>query len=176
MNLELIKAMTNGELRELFMESSDPQIYIPKGLTHTQSLEVMYATATEIATRNNKPIVPITLDRNSLLVQTGIVKMPEPLVYKGHSKKRRFSHKYFLVVDGKEHLMSRTLFHKEIEKLIGSEEWNRRRYNKHGYHPIVNFANRQQDLKSKDAKFTWQYKGHTIIARCHAEPLKGDPI
>ncbi len=174
MNLEIIKQMASAELKELMLETTDPSIYIPKGLSHDGAREVLQATVTEIANRNNKLVVPITLDRNSLLVKTGLVTMPEPVVYKGHAKPRRFSHRYFICVDGADHEVRRKLFHNEMEKLIGTMEWKRRRYDKHGYHPIVNHTNKQPNLKTKDGQFVWTYKGHKIEAKCIATLLKGE--
>ena len=174
MNLEIIKSMALAELKELMLEATDPSVYIPKGLSHDGAREVLQATVAEIANRNNQPVVPITLDRNSLLVKTGLVSMPEPIVYKGHSKPRRFSHKYFICVDGTDHEVSRKLFHTEMEKLVGTAEWKRRKYDKHGFHPIVNHTNKQPDLKTKSGQFVWMYKGHKIEAKCIATALKGD--
>ncbi len=172
MNLEILKQMASAELKELMLEATDPSIYIPKGLSHDGAREVLQATVTEIANRNNQFVVPITLDRNSLLVKTGLVTMSEPVVYKGHAKPRRFSHRYFICVDEVDHEVARKLFHVEIEKLIGTTEWKRRKYDKHGFHPIVNHTNKQSDLKTKDGQFVWAYKGHKIEAKCIATPLK----
>ena len=171
LDLSEIKKMDMGELRGLLVSATDPQEYIPKGFTHEQAGEIMQAVSTEIVARNNQPVVPLTMDRNSLLVKAGLVKLPEPVVYKGHSKPRRFSHKYFISVDGTDHEVSRRMFHIEMEKLITPEVWKKRRFDKLGFHPIVNHTNKQSDLKSKPGKFVWAYKGHRIEAKCTAEFL-----